>query len=75
MLVPVRLAIAAMIAANRWLDDAPPVGLRQRVAVVAGVREQGDRLVGGLARLAAEMTRDRVPHQRAQGVFVHHSSS
>ena len=64
-----------MITPYRWLDDARAIGFRQRVAVVAGVGEQVDGPIGRLPWLTAEVARNRVSHERAQSVFVHHSSS
>src|SRR4051794_32367472 len=75
--VTVRLAVAAVVAGDRRLDQALAARVRQRIPPVAHVgSEVGDHLTIGPATvtLTGKPARDRLPDHLPQGILVHASS-
>ena len=73
--MPVRLAIPAMGALHRGLDQAGPFAIaaaRQVEPRMAGMEpDDGGRERRQLGGRAPEMARDRFTNERAELVFVH----
>ena len=72
----VRLAITAVVAPHRGLDDAWTVGLWQLVAILAWMADERERRdgCGGIHLGPAKLTCDGLADQRAKCVLVHTTS-
>jgi len=72
--VSVRLTVPAMVALHAGLDDAGTIRLRQLIAILARVADEGERH-GRCGRIhghaLTELTGDRLTDERAKCVLVH----